>query len=365
MSIQDTTEEQLRPVEAPEGTLDTPSKQGQGDPYGHDPIYGGRRRGKQNETAVAATYQTTTPGASSTGTVSTPRPTDGQQQPETPKPRGFRGAIKAYKDRLKTERDQELEDIKRENPDVNQVTDTMSDTDIFKLLHPQKTPQQIQREEHKAKVEEDWAAIQDALNALSEMSTSPTHTYTPRTTLSDQARARREKLEAQRKADRNAYFESYLKARQADKTLKARLAQEKFKNELALSKERREQAAQDSKLRVDQSTIARNTASAAASLRKEADKEGKEKYHGSIRIGGQEQSYRTAADYNKAVAAYAKQYGVPTTVTENIGFGKTKTTHRQVSDIVADIEAKANQTTTQTGGRPSPTARRISPTLEQ
>lgn len=328
MEPQDVTEEQQLSTEVSEGKLDTPRKQGQGDPYGNDPIYGGT-------------------------------------QPETPKTKGFRGAIKAYKDRLKTERKQELEDIKRENPDVSQVTDTMSDTDIFKLLHPQKTPQQIQREEHKAKVAEDWAAIQDALNALSEMSTSPTHTYTPRTTLSDQARARREKLEAQRKADRNAYFESYLKARQADKTLAAQLAQEKFKNGLALSKEEREQAAHESKLKVDQSTIARNTASATASLRKGADKDDKEKYHGSIRIGGQEQSYRTAADYNKAVAAYAKQYGVPTTVTENIGFGKTKTTHRQVSDIVADIEAKANQTTTQTGGRPSPTARRISPTLEQ
>ncbi len=339
MEPQDVTEEQQLSTETSEGTQDTPRKQGQGDPYGHDPIYGGKRRGKQNETAVTATYQTTTPGVPSTGTVSAPPPTDGQQH-ETPKPRGFRGAIKAYKDRLKTERGQELEDIKRENPDVSQVTDTMSDTDIFKLLHPQKTPQQIQREERKAKVEEDWAAIQDALNALSEMSTSPAHTYTPRTTLSDQARARREKLEAQRKADRNAYFEGYLKARQADKTLAAQLAQERFKNGIALSKENREQAAHESQMQVNKSTIAKNNASATASLREKAKKENEEKYYGSLNIGGQEHSYKTRDDYNTAVYSYANQYGVPTQEDIYTSEGVVKK-NRVISAIAADVTKKA------------------------
>jgi hypothetical protein len=288
MSLQDTTEGQLQPTEAAEGTTST------------------------TDTSL-----------------------------ETPKLKGFRGAIKAYKDRMETERKQELEGIKRENPDVSQVTDAMSDTDIFKLLHPQKTPQQIQREEHKAKVEEDWAAIQDALNALSEMSTSPTHTYTPRTTLSDQARARREKLEAQRKADRNAYFESYLKARQADKTEKAKLAQQAIENARATVKEQREQAAHESKLRVDQSTIARNTASATASLRKGADKEGKEKYHGSLKIGDEVFSYKTRDDYNTAVYEYAKQYNVPTQVKEYTSTG-TVMKNRVISAIAADVQAAAS-----------------------
>jgi hypothetical protein len=267
-----------------------------------------------------------------------------QQQTQTattPKPRGLRGAIQAYKAKQQAARQQELTDIERENPDINQILDDMSTTDIFKLMNPQKTPQQIQREQRRAKAEEDWAAIQDALNALSEMTTSPTHTYTPRTTLSDQARARRERLETQRKAERNAYFENYLKARQSDQTLAQQLKQQAFQNELAKSKDVREKAAHESQMQVNQSTVAKNNASAAASLRKGADNEGKKKYYGSLTVGDEVFSYKTRDDYNTAVYEYAKQYNVPTQVKVYTSTG-TVMKNRVISAIAADVQAAAS-----------------------
>lgn len=241
-----------------------------------------------------------------------------------------------------------------------EVTSNYSNEDIFKLLNPQKTPEQIVKERRREKVNEDWAKIKDALNALSEMNTSSDHHYTPQTALSEKAAARREKLEEQRQANRKAYLEGYIKARNADEDL--RLKRDKNQADIKLKSLQTELAAgkidyqyyltQKAKIEADlegpriQSQISRNNRSGTTKSTTKSQKPA-----GSLTINGEKTEYANAADYKRAVYEMAEQYHIPITEWRN-----GKKVDVNINQLAAQVEAAATARTAEATGKPSPTA---------
>lgn len=249
-------------------------------------------------------------------------------------------------------------------------------TDMYKRLNPYQPPteQELEKERKKQRREQIFAAIGDGISALSNLFFTTQYApnmYSGRNTASQRTKERWDKLAADRNANMTAYINGLMRAQQADEEYNAnerawerQLGLDKIKQERdkaadarAEAKEKRDaemhdlnkqlmdnkitQAEYDAKKaeveakyapQLEESKIWRNRAAARAAG-------GGNKYYGNFR----NKDYRTEADYNRAVLAAAKEYGIPLfyeEVTERYGNGKpakTKRISKSIEDLAAEV----------------------------
>jgi hypothetical protein len=296
---------------------------------------------------------------------------------EPPKPRGIKGVLQRLKEQRSAAETKRLEQIRRDYVvPTDDIQEDSSGLDIFKLLHPQPTAEELRRQEQRYQRDRDFAALSDALDALSEMTTSKGHAYTPRTTRTDKAQERYDKWKEQQKAIKQAYFENYLKQRTADEDLQIKRAKANYdlklkaldieyrQGRMTLQEYKTKEAEIEAEMKRDEilSRINRNNRVPQA----KSGTTGKP--YGHITVAGEEREYATQADYRAALETLAGEYGIPTTYQEESGFGKTTTKRRTDAQIQADIERKsqaaasANADGTATKASPTAGKSKASPT---
>ena len=256
-------------------------------------------------------------------------------------------------------------------------------TDMYKRLNPYQPPteQELEKERKKQRREQIFAAIGDGISALSNLFFTTQYApnmYSGRNTASQRTKERWDKLAADRNANMTAYINGLMRAQQADdeydkaerewrrhlgldkvkaerdKAADARAEEEqKWKRELhpfevreAEGKARTAEAQAENADELEKSKVRRNDAaagasraSASASYARARAAGGGNKYYGNFR----NKDYRTEADYNRAVLAAAKEYGIPLfyeEVTERYGNGKpakTKRISKSIEDLAAEV----------------------------
>lgn len=252
--------------------------------------------------------------------------------------------------------------------------------EMFKRLNPYQPPtaQELEKERKKQKREQIFAAIGDGISALSNLYFATQYApsmYSGRDTASEQTKKRWDKIAADRNANMTAYINGLMRARQMDNEsdnnerawarqlgidrAKAELAEEEERRKRALhpfavreaeGKARKAEAEAENAGEYERSRIRRNEAAAGASnasasaSRSRAryyDREGSgDKYYGEFRG----KSYRTEADYEKAVLNAAKDSGVSIyeeEVLERDYKGnprKTRRVKRSIADIAAEVD---------------------------
>lgn len=265
--------------------------------------------------------------------------------------------------------------------------------EMFMLSNPDPTPtpEQLEKERRKQKRDKIFAAIGDGISALSNLyftTKGAPSMYSGRETASRRVNDRWEKLAADRDAKMKAYIDGLMRARQADDAYNAnerewqrQLGLDKIKQERdkaadarAEAKEKRDQDMHElnmllmnnkitqaeyeaKKAEVEaryapllqESIIMENKASAGASRARERyyDNGGSSgnRYYGQFRG----KSYKTQADYEKAVLDAARDAGVDiydTEVTERNFKGeprKQRRVKRSIASIAAEVDEKTNQ----------------------
>lgn len=257
---------------------------------------------------------------------------------------------------------------------------------MYMMLNPYRPPtaEELESERKMKKREHTFAAISDGISALANLYFTTQYApnmFTGKDTQSEQVRKRWEKLEEERKENMKAYIAGLMKARAADdnrgdteREWWRQIGIDKAKAEFDEAKEKRDQEMHDlDKLlkdkkiseaehkakkaeveakyaeQVEQSEINRNKASANASNARAADirsgGNGSGRYYGEF-MG---KSYKTQADYEKAVRDAANDSGVQTYTDEVLEYDykgnpkKTRRVKRPISEVAAEIEAKDQQ----------------------
>lgn len=272
--------------------------------------------------------------------------------------------------------------------------------EMFRLLNPYKPPTQeeLEKERKKQRREQIFAAIGDGISALSNLFFTTQYApnmYRPSETQSEKTRKRWDKLTAERNANMTAYINGLMRARQADdayndneRAWQRQLGLDKIKQERdkaadarAEAKEKRDaemhdlnkqlrnnqitQAEYEAKKaevearyapQLEESKIGRNRAAAGASNASASASRARARYYDNGGSSGnryygefQGKTYKTQADYEKAVLDAARDAGVDiydTEVTERNFKGeprKQRRVKRSIAAIAAEVDEKTNQ----------------------
>lgn len=272
--------------------------------------------------------------------------------------------------------------------------------EMFRQLNPYKppTPEELEKERKKQRREQIFAAIGDGISALSNLYFTTQYApnmYSWRNTASQRVKDRWDKLAADRNANMTAYINGLMRARQADdayndneRAWQRQLGLDKIKQERdkaadarAEAKEKRDaemhdlnkqlrnnqitQAEYEAKKaevearyapQLEESKIGRNRAAAGASNASARASRARARYYDNGGSSGnryygefQGKTYKTQADYEKAVLDAARDAGVDiydTEVTERNFKGeprKQRRVKRSIASIAAEVDEKTNQ----------------------
>lgn len=272
--------------------------------------------------------------------------------------------------------------------------------EMFRQLNPYKPPTQeeLEKERKKQRREQIFAAIGDGISALSNLYFTTQYApnmYSGRNTASQRVKDRWDKLAAERDANMKAYIDGLMRARQADdayndneRAWQRQLGLDKIKQERdkaadarAEAKEKRDaemhelnkqlrnnqitQAEYEAKKaevearyapQLEESKIGRNRAAAGASNASASASRARARYYDNGGSSGnryygefQGKTYKTQADYEKAVLDAARDAGVDiydTEVTERNFKGeprKQRRVKRSIAAIAAEVDEKTNQ----------------------
>lgn len=311
-------------------------------------------------------------------------------KPEAPTPQEASAALK--------EATPQVTDVEKTQIEVK--PQRVSYEEMFRLLNPYKPPTQeeLEKERKKQRREQIFAAIGDGISALSNLFFTTQYApnmYRPAETQSEKTRKRWDKLAAERNANMTAYINGLMRARQADdayndneRAWQRQLGLDKIKQERdkaadarAEAKEKRDQEMHDlnKQLRnnqitqseyeakkaevearyapqLEQSKINRNKAAAGASNASASASRARARYYDNGGSSGnryygefQGKTYKTQADYEKAVLDAARDAGVDiydTEVTERNYKGeprKQRRVKRSIAAIAAEVDEKTNQ----------------------
>jgi hypothetical protein len=311
-------------------------------------------------------------------------------KPEAPTPQEASAALK--------EATPQVTDVEKTQIEVK--PQQVSYEEMFRLLNPYKPPTQeeLEKERKKQRREQIFAAIGDGISALSNLFFTTQYApnmYRPAETQSEKTRKRWDKLAAERNANMTAYINGLMRARQADdayndneRAWQRQLGLDKIKQERdkaadarAEAKEKRDQEMHDlnKQLRnnqitqaeyeakkaevearyapqLEQSKINRNKAAAGASNASASASRARARYYDNGGSSGnryygefQGKTYKTQADYEKAVLDAARDAGVDiydTEVTERNYKGeprKQRRVKRSIAAIAAEVDEKTNQ----------------------
>ena len=272
----------------------------------------------------------------------------------------------------------------------------MSYEDMFKKLNPYQPPteQELEKERKKQKREQIFAAIGDGISALSNLYFTTQYApnmYLGRNTVSQKVKDRWDKLAAERNANMTAYINGLMRARQADDEYannerawerqlgldKVRAERDKAADARAEAEEERKKTLHPFDVRAaegkakaaeaeaeyaeeyQRSRIKQNEAAAGASNASASASRSRARYYDSGGSGGAKyygafrgKSYKTQADYEKAVLDAAKVASIPIydeevvepAVLRDDGSviveAKTKRKKRSIADIAAEVDAK-------------------------
>jgi len=298
------------------------------------------------------------------------------QTPEADKSKSPQEANEEYGQQTRhvMEQGRQSDDASRE-----QGQPRLSYEQMYMMLNPYRPPtaEELESERKMKKREHTFAAISDGISALANLYFTTQYApnmFTGKDTQSEQVRKRWEKLEEERKENMKAYIAGLMKARAADdnrgdterewwRQIGIDKAKEKRDQEMhdldKLLKDKKiseaEHKAKKAEVeakyaeQVEQSEINRNKASANASNARAADirsgGNGSGRYYGEF-MG---KSYKTQADYEKAVRDAANDSGVQTYTDEVLEYDykgnpkKTRRVKRPISEVAAEIEAKDQQ----------------------
>lgn len=270
--------------------------------------------------------------------------------------------------------------------------------EMFRQLNPYKppTPEELEKERKKQRREQIFAAIGDGISALSNLYFTTQYApnmYSGRNTASQRVKDRWDKLAADRNANMTAYINGLMRARQADdayndneRAWQRQLGLDKIKQERdkaadarAEAKEKRDaemhdlnkqlrnnqitQAEYEAKKaevearyapQLEESKIGRNRAAAGASNASASASRARARYYDNGGSSGnryygefQGKTYKTQADYEKAVLDAARDAGVETyeevEETDSYGLTSRKRKKRSIADIAAEVDEKTNQ----------------------
>lgn len=266
----------------------------------------------------------------------------------------------------------------------------LSYEDMFRKLNPYKPPTQeeLEKERKKQRREQIFAAIGDGISALSNLYFTTQYApnmYSGRNTASQRVKDRWDKLAADRNANMTAYINGLMKARQADdayddneRQWARQLGLDKIKQQRNAAADARAEAEEERKKELhpyarrkaegdaqraeaqakyaeeyEQSRIGRNKAAAGASNAAAGASRARARYYDNGGSSGNRyygqfrgKSYKTQADYEKAVLDAAENSGVEiydTEVTEQDYWGKPRKTRRvkrSIAAIAAEVDAK-------------------------
>lgn len=285
-------------------------------------------------------------------------------------------------------------------PKQPQQPKRLSYEEMFRQLYPYKPPTQeeLEKERKKQRREQIFAAIGDGISALSNLYFTTQYApnmYSGRNTASQRVKDRWDKLAAERDANMKAYIDGLMRARQADdaynrseREWERQLGIDKIKQQRdaaadkrAEAKEQRDQEMHDlnKQLRnnqitqaeyeakkaevearyapqLEESKIGRNRAAAGASNASASASRARARYYDNGGSSGnryygefQGKTYKTQADYEKAVLDAARDAGVDiydTEVTERNFKGeprKQRRVKRSIAAIAAEVDEKTNQ----------------------
>lgn len=286
------------------------------------------------------------------------------------------------------------------SPKQPQQPKRLSYEEMFRQLYPYKPPTQeeLEKERKKQRREQIFAAIGDGISALSNLYFTTQYApnmYSGRNTASQRVKDRWDKLAADRNANMTAYINGLMRARQADdaynrseREWERQLGIDKIKQQRdaaadkrAEAKEQRDQEMHDlnKQLRnnqitqaeyeakkaevearyapqLEESKIGRNRAAAGASNASASASRARARYYDNGGSSGnryygefQGKTYKTQADYEKAVLDAARDAGVDiydTEVTERNFKGeprKQRRVKRSIAAIAAEVDEKTNQ----------------------
>lgn len=295
---------------------------------------------------------------------------------------------------------QAMPEQKKPQPAEPKEPKRMSYEDMFRKLNPYKPPTQeeLEKERKKQKREQIFAAIGDGISALSNLFFTTQYApnmYSGRNTASQRTKERWDRLAAERNANMTAYINGLMRARQVDDAYndnerawarqlgidKVKEERDKAADARAEAKEQRDaemhdlnkqlrnnqitQAEYEAKKaevearyapQLEESKIGRNRAAAGASNASASASRARARYYDNGGSSGnryygefQGKTYKTQADYEKAVLDAARDAGVDiydTEVTERNFKGeprKQRRVKRSIAAIAAEVDEKANQ----------------------
>ena len=329
------------------------------------------------------------PGAAGTQTRQSTTDTP-PAKPEAPTPQEASTALK--------EATPQVTDVEKTQIEVK--PQRVSYEEMFRLLNPYKPPTQeeLEKERKKQRREQIFAAIGDGISALSNLYFTTKYApnmYSGHNTASQRVKDRWRKLTADRNANMTAYINGLMRARQADdeyneneRTWQRQLGLDKAKaardaaadvrakaaEARAVAEEERKKALHPFTMRTaesrakaaeaeaeyadeyEKSKIKRNEAAVGASNASASASHSRARYYDSGGSGGVKyygafrgKSYKTEADYEKAVLDAAKGSNVPLyeeEVLERNRKGvpiKTRRVRRSIADIAAEVETIARK----------------------
>lgn len=266
----------------------------------------------------------------------------------------------------------------------------LSYEDMFRQLNPYKPPTQeeLEKERKKQRREQIFAAIGDGISALSNLYFTTQYApnmYSGRNTASQRVKDRWDKLAADRNANMTAYINGLMRARQADdayddneRQWARQLGLDKIKQQRDAAADARAEAEEERKKELhpyarrkaegdaqraeaqakyaeeyEQSRIGRNKAAAGASNASAGASRARARYYDNGGSSGSRyygqfrgKSYKTQADYEKAVMDAAKDSGVALYEEEVLERNykgeprKTRRVKRSIAAIAAEVDAK-------------------------
>lgn len=266
----------------------------------------------------------------------------------------------------------------------------LSYEEMFRQLNPYKPPTQeeLEKERKKQRREQIFAAIGDGISALSNLYFTTQYApnmYSGRNTASQRVKDRWDKLAADRNANMTAYINGLMKARQADdayddneRQWARQLGLDKIKQQRDAAADARAEAEEERKKELhpyarrkaegdaqraeaqakyaeeyEQSRIGRNKAAAGASNAAAGASRARARYYDNGGSSGNRyygqfrgKSYKTQADYEKAVMDAAKDSGVALYEEEVLERNykgeprKTRRVKRSIAAIAAEVDAK-------------------------
>lgn len=345
--------------------------------------------GKQGGTPrTVGTVQGEAPTAAATAGASRPA-AQGQPQPQTQQGQADNGASPAPRQQDHAQSAGVTGQGKQGGePDARATKPRMGYKEMIMEMYPSPDDDLLTEQERKRKKREKlFAAIGDGISAMSNLYFTTQYApdmFSGVKTASQKTRERWEKLEKERKEDRNAYLAWLMRAQQADdayddneRAWKRQLGLDEDKrkrdgeaDERARAEEDRKKAEEDRKEELhpfavraaegkakvaeaeadhadeyQKSRIRRNDAAANASRARANEAGGGSRYYGEFRG----KSYKTQADYEKAVMDAAKENGVETYAEEVLQRDykgnpmKTRRVKRPIAEVAAEIDAKDRQ----------------------